>query len=78
MNHVAFFKNSKPMKRRKDYTPVRWDKYFQGEEDIKVGDDVCTDHFIIAILVSKTFMSSMLENMYVTPHIFSVEQHQEQ
>eukprot|EP00112_Aurelia_sp_Birch-Aquarium-sp1_P006690 Seg1733.1 transcript_id=Seg1733.1/GoldUCD/mRNA.D3Y31 product="Protein phosphatase methylesterase 1" protein_id=Seg1733.1/GoldUCD/D3Y31 len=28
------------MKRRKDYTPVRWDKYFQGEEDIKVRDNV--------------------------------------
>lgn len=30
----------KHLKRRKDYTPVRWDKYFEGKEDIKVGENV--------------------------------------
>lgn len=27
-------------KRRKDYTPVRWDKYFEGEKDVEVGENM--------------------------------------
>lgn len=33
-------KITQPLKRRKDYTPVAWHKYFEGEEDIRVGENV--------------------------------------
>lgn len=38
--HVLRGGKKKALKRRRDYTPVYWDKYFEQMHDVKVGENV--------------------------------------
>lgn len=53
MFHVLRGGKKKALNRRRDYTPVYWDKYFEQMHDVKVGENVSFTiivHFLIVFL----------------------------